>query len=450
MTSTAVPPDDTVHQANLLLTPGWIVSDAGSEKVLRGCSVVVNEGKIAAVLPTDEARARYSCDEEYHLPDSIVMPGLVNCHGHAAMSLLRGFADDLALQAWLNEHIWPAEAQHVSADFVRDGSELAIAEMLLNGITCFADMYFFPDQVAAAMRKSGIRGQLAFPVLNFPSAWASDADEYIHKGIELYDECKNDALINVAFGPHATYTVTDPALHSIVSLAGELDAPIQIHLHETAAEIDDALTEDGRRPLAKLHDLGMLSPLTQCVHMTQLSSADIETLVTTGAHVIHCPQSNLKLGSGICPVPTLLDAGVNVALGTDSAASNNGLNIFAEMATATLLAKGVTGNPEALSASQTLALATSNGTTALGIAGQVGSITAGKAADMIAINMASIFALPLYNPLSQLVYTDSARRVSHVWVNGQLLVREGELLTLDTDAILGKTRYWQNAIGGRK
>ncbi len=448
MTTSVTAPRVTTGRADLIISPGWIVPMKPLDSVLTGCSVVIRDQRITAVLPTDEARLRFSADREYSLPDALLMPGLINTHSHSAMSLLRGFADDMPLHQWLNDHIWPTEGRWVSDEFVRDGTELAMAEMLLSGITCFADMYFFPDQVARTLRKTGMRGQVTFPILEFPSAWARDADEYIHKGLSLYDECKSDTLINVAFGPHAPYTVGDEALRKVVALAGELDAGIQIHLHETAQEIDDALAADGRRPLDRLLQLGALSPLTQCVHMTQVNEADIATLQRTGAHVLHCPQSNMKLGNGFCPTSQLLAAGVNVALGTDGAASNNSLNLFAAMNLAALIAKGATGDATAVSATQALAMATCNGAKALGMDDQIGTIEAGMAADLIAINMSSLYSQPLYNPLSQLIYTDCARQVSHVWVNGRLLVNDGVLQTMDQREIISKAKYWQDKITG--
>ncbi len=421
---------------------------AQPEQVLTQCSVVVDAGKIAAVLPTDEAKRRFNATTEYHLPDYVLMPGLVNTHGHGAMSLLRGFADDLPLQEWLSDHIWPTEERWVGEEFVRDGTELAMAEMLLSGTTCFSDMYFFPDQVAACARKAGMKTQVAFPVVEFPSSWARTAEQYIHKGLELYDEYKTDALVDIAFGPHAIYTVSDDTLIKVISLTGELDTAIQIHLHETAQEIADAVGKDGCRPLEKLHRLGALSPQTQCVHMTQISDADIELLVHTGAHVLHCPQSNMKLASGFCPTAQLLDNGINVALGTDGAASNNSLNLFAAMNLAALIAKGFSGDPATLNANQALTMATINGARGLGRGEEMGSIEVGKAADLITIDMATIQTQPLYNPLSQLVNSDCSRRVSNVWVDGQLLVADGELQTLSQAEIINKARYWQSKIAG--
>ena len=441
-----MPDINETHVVDCLINPGWIIPMIPGGKVLSDCSVAIHEGRIAAILPEREARRRFHGAEEYQLPSCALMPGLVNTHGHGAMSLLRGLADDLPLHTWLNDHIWPTEGRWVSEEFVRDGTELAIAEMLLTGTTLFSDMYFFPDQVVAAARRAGIKAQVAFPILEFPTAWARDAEEYIHKGLALYDDLRNDAQISIAFGPHAPYTVADKTFQKIVSLAGELDAAIHIHLHETADEVETALAREGHRPLDKLLNFGALGPQTQCAHMTQISGSDLEALQRTGAHVLHCPHSNMKLASGFCPTQDLLNAGVNVALGTDGAASNNGLSLFSAMSLASLIAKGQTGDPSALDAPQSLAMATINGARALDREAETGSIEIGKAADLIAVDLSALHSQPLYNPLSQLVYTDCSRQVSHVWVNGRLLVAEGKLLTLDHDQLIDKARYWQRKI----
>ena len=441
-----MPDASKANTVDCLISPGWIIPMIPAGTVLTDCSGAISDGRIVAILPDREARRRFRAAEEYPLPNCALMPGLINSHGHGAMSLLRGLADDLPLHAWLNDHIWPTESRWVSEEFVRDGTELAIAEMLLSGTTCFADMYFFPDQVAAAARGAGIKAQVAFPVLEFPSAWARDAEEYIHKGLALYDELKDDSLISIAFGPHAPYTVADGTLQKIVSLAGELDAAIHIHLHETADEVETALAREGRRPLDKLLAFGALGPQTQCAHMTQISASDLEAVQRTGTHVLHCPHSNMKLASGFCPTPDLINAGVNVALGTDGAASSNGLSLFSAMNLASLMAKGRSGDPRVLGAQQSLAMATINGARALDRESETGSIETGKAADLIAVDLSALQTQPLYNPLSQLVYIDCSRQVSHVWVDGRLLVAGGKLLTLDQDQLLDKARYWQQKI----
>lgn len=435
-----------IENVDILINAGWLIPVVPRNTILRNCSIAIHGGRIIYLLPSGEAQQRFNPIQQYDLPDSLLIPGLINAHGHGAMALLRGYADDQNLHTWLNESIWPAEGRWMSEEFVYDGAELAIAEMLLGGTTCFNDMYFFPDQTARAARRNNIKCQLAFPVLEFPSAWARNADEYIHKGLALRDELRDDSRISIAFGPHAPYTVNDPALEKIATLAGELDAPIQIHLHESADEIAQSMKEHGQRPIARLQQLGLLTPLTQCVHMTQLIDSDIAILAESGSHVVHCPTSNLKLGNGFCPLERLQKAGVNIALGTDSAASNNDLNMLSEARSAALIAKGVSGNPELLPAHEALELATINGARALGIDHETGSIEVGKAADLVAINLANIASQPLYNALSQLIYTDSARHISHTWVDGKLLVENGQLLNIDQNELISKAQNWRTKI----
>jgi len=334
----------------------------------------------------------------------------------------------------------------VCDEFVAAGTELAIAEMLLSGTTCFSDMYFFPDVVAKVAHHHKIRTQITPPILEFPSAWANNADEYIQKGLSVKDNYRNHPLIQIGFGPHAPYTVSDESLTRIAVLANELDASIQIHLHETAQEITDATAKNGQRPLKRLERLNLLSPRLQCVHMTQINDEDIALLKEYGCHVIHCPESNLKLASGISPVTTLLDAGINVALGTDGAASNNDLDMFGEMKAAALLAKGFSQDATALPAPQALRMATLNGARALGIDKITGSLEIGKAADIVAVNLDSVGMQPVYNPVSQLVYSHCGQQVSHVWVNGELLVHDKQLTGFDINALKTKVLSWRDKI----
>lgn len=436
-----------IQPVDLLLSARWILPVVPENTVYPDCALAVDAGRIVALLPQREAEVRFSPRQRVDLGDAVLLPGLINAHGHSAMSLLRGYADDQPLHSWLNDSIWPTEERWVGADFVRDGARLAIAEMLLAGTTCFADMYFFPDQVAAAAHGAGMRCQLAFPVFEFATAWARSADEYIHKGLALRDETHGDPLISTAFGPHAPYTVSDRTLEKIVVLAEEVDCPIHIHLHETAQEVDEAVAQTGVRPIQRLYSLDVLSPSTQCVHMTQISAGDIALLQETRAHVVHCPHSNLKLASGFCPVSRLRDACVNVALGSDGAASNNGLNLFNEMRTAALLAKAVAGDPSAVDAHAALRMATINGAHALGLADDIGSLEVGKAADVIAVNLSTIASQPLYNPASQLVYS-GAPRVSHAWIAGRAVVDDHQLVTLDERELIQRAQEWRRRIAG--
>lgn len=433
---------------DLLINARWVAPVVPENALYQDCSVAVRDGRIVDLQPRAEAGRRYRAGRELDLDNHLLIPGLVNSHGHAAMTLLRGYADDLPLERWLTESIWPAEGRWMSEEFVRDGTEIALAEMLKSGTTCFSDMYFFPNQTAAMAWQHGVRCQLTFPVIDFPSAWARDAEDYLHKGLALHDSYRDNDLVSIAFGPHAPHTVADTVLRKIAVIASELDAGIHIHLHETADEVEATVTQSGVRPLRRLHDMGLLTPNTQCVHMTQVDDEDIRLLAESGASVIHCPRSNLKLGSGFCPVEDLRRAGIPVALGTDGAASNNSLSMLAEMQMASLLAKGVSRDATALDCHRALAMATLEGARALGLGAVTGSIEAGKHADLVALDLGDIRHQPMYNPLSHLVYGHTGDRVSHVWINGKPLVADGALQTFNEHELASKARQWQQRISG--
>ncbi len=437
-----------MQAADTLIHARWVIPVQPAGKVHEQHAVAIRDGRILELLPSTEAQRRYRADNILRLTSHALVPGLVNSHTHAAMSLLRGLADDLPLMEWLNDHIWPAERRWVSTEFVHDGVQLAIAEMLRSGTTCFNDMYFFPDVTGHAASNAGIRAVVGLIVIDFPTAWAGDADEYLHKGIEVHDQFRANPLIRCAFAPHAPYTVSDGPLERIATWAEELDLPIHIHLHETGQEVSEALEKEGRRPLQRLEELGLLSPRLVAVHMTQLEDHEIERLAACGAHAVHCPESNLKLASGFCPVQRLLDAGVNVALGTDGGASNNDLDMLGEMRSAALLGKAVAGQPAALPAAAALHMATLGGARALGLEEEIGSLEPGKAADMVAIDLGSIETRPLYHPISQLVYAAGRQHVTDVWVAGRHLLRERALTTLDEQAILDRATHWQERICG--
>jgi len=436
---------DKIISADTVIHADWVVPMTGESALIAEHSVVVSDSRIVAVLPRPEAE-KISASNVHNLAGHAVMPGLINCHGHAAMSLLRGYADDQPLMRWLEEHIWPAEAAHVSEEFVADGVELAIAEMIRSGTTSFSDMYFFPNVTAEIAQKLGMRCQISFPIFDFPTIWANDADEYISKGIKLLRQFRHSELVSVVFGPHAPYTVSEPTLAKIATLANELDLPVHIHLHETRGEVLQAFEEHGERPLDSLHRLGLLGPKTQCVHMTDLGEQDIDLLADTQSHVIHCPQSNMKLASGACPVSKLLARGVNVALGTDSAASNNSLNMFKEMHSAALLAKLHSADATALPANKALEMATIRGAVALGIDDRVGSIEIGKAADLIAVDLSGPETQPLHNPLSQLVYACNGSQVTHSWIDGQIVMRDRSLTQIDITGLSKRIENWQQRL----
>ncbi|MDO8704904.1 MAG: TRZ/ATZ family hydrolase [Sulfuricaulis sp.] len=431
-----------------LINARWVIPVEPDGKTLDHHSIAVHGGKIVEVLPTANVAKKYRATETIDLPHHALIPGLINAHTHSAMSLFRGLADDLPLMDWLNHHIWPAEAKWVSEAFVRDGTELAIAEMLKSGTTCFNDMYFFPDVTARVCADAGMRACVGLIMLDFPSAWAQGADEYLHKGLKLHDELRNSELVSTAFAPHAPYTVSDAPLERIRMYADELDIPIHMHVHETAHEVDAGQKQFGMRPLARLAKLGLLGPRLLAVHMTQLLPDEITSLAQDNVSVIHCPESNLKLASGFCPVQTLVKAGVNVALGTDGAASNNNLDMLEEMRIAALLAKGVSGEATAIPAHTALRMATLNGAKALGIEAHTGSLVAGKAADMAAIDLSAISSQPVYDPLSQIIYTATRDQVTDVWVNGRHLLAKHQLTGLDEAALRDKAAQWRDKIKG--
>lgn len=429
-------------QAELLIHAQWMLTVDPADRQLDDHAVAIADGRILAVLPSVEARRDIAAERVIELPGHLLIPGLVNAHTHAAMVLMRGLADDLPLMTWLHEHIWPAEQRWVDPSFVADGTRLAVLEMLRGGITCYNDMYFYPEVTAQVTAEAGMRAVVGMIVVDFPTGYATDADDYIAKGLALHAHYRDHPLIRMAFAPHATYTVSAPALQRVRTLADELEVPIHIHLHETRDEVLQSLRDHGERPLARLDALGLVGPALAAVHMTQLEDAEIARLAETGAHVVHCPESNLKLASGFCPVAKLMDAGLNVALGTDGAASNNDLNMLGEMRTAALLGKGVAGSASALPASMALRMATINGARALGLGDEIGSIEVGKSADLVALDLSDSHTQPLYHPVSQLVYAASQGQVRQVWVRGRHLIRDGRPTRLDADRIIASARVW--------
>ncbi|WP_447732859.1 TRZ/ATZ family hydrolase [Pseudomonas shirazensis] len=437
----------SVTPLDLLLVPTWLVPVEPAGVVLEGHALGLRDGLIAWLGPRERAPAALQVRE---LPDCLLCPGLINAHGHAAMSLFRGLADDLPLMTWLREHIWPAEGRWVDPGFVRDGTDLAIAEQLKGGITCFADMYFYPREACEQVEQSGIRAQVAVPLLDFPIPGAATADDALHQAIELFGELRHHPRITVALGPHAPYTVGDETLEKIRVIADQLDAPLHMHIHETASEVEQAVAEHGERPLARLARLGLLGPSLQAVHMTQISDDDLALLVESNTSVIHCPESNLKLASGFCPVERLWQAGVNVAIGTDGAASNNDLDLLGETRTAALLAKAVAGSASALDAHRALRMATLNGARALGLDTQIGSLELGKAADLVAFDLSGLAQQPVHDPVSQLIYATSRDCARHVWVAGEQLLEERRLTRMDEAALTAMARAWGARIAGKE
>ncbi len=439
---------DMENSADFIVAARWIAPVRPAGKILEDHAVAVADGRIIDVLPRMQAQQYYPDAPVTELGTHLLVPGFVNAHTHAAMTLLRGIADDLPLMEWLKEHIWPAESHFVNADFVRDGTELAIAEMLRSGTTCFNDMYLFPDVTARVCSRLGMRASIGMVLFDFPTAWAENTAEYLRKGIAVRDEFNTNALLTFPFAPHAPYTVCDDSFRQMQRIADELGIPVHTHLHETAAEVEEELHRTGKRPFAHFEELGLLGPDLMVAHMTQLTDEEIRKTAEYGVHVLHCPESNLKLASGFCPVAKLREAGVNVALGTDGAASNNDLDMLGEMRTMALLAKGVSGNATAVDAGVALEIATLGGARALGLDDSIGSLETGKWADMIAVDLSATATTPVYNPVSQLVYAASRDQVSHAWVAGRMKLENGRLRDIDIDALHRRAEEWRQRISG--
>lgn len=436
-----------MNSSQQIISAKWIIPVVPRELVLHDHSIVTDENNIIAILPSAEALTKYPDASHSDYPNHAIFPGLINAHTHAAMSLFRGLADDLPLMDWLNNHIWPAEAQFVDQDFVRDGCELAIAEMLLGGTTCFNDMYFHSDVVARTAQEMGIRAFVGMIVLDFPSSWANGPDQYIEKGLAVHDSVRSLSRVGTTMAPHAPYTVSDGPLEQVRTYADELHVPVHMHIHETASEVSDAVEQSGLRPLQRLQKLGMLNPRLMAVHMTQLEDNDIQLIADSGVHIVHCPESNLKLASGYCRVNDLLNANVNVCLGTDSAASNNDLNMLGEMRTASLVAKAVAKDASALPAWQILEMATINAAKALNAQAEIGSLEAGKSADMVAIDLNYVSTQPVYDPVAQIIYSASRKQITDVWVQGKQRVKNKKLNDVDLNQLLTKVSGWGQRIG---
>ncbi|MGR8930222.1 MAG: TRZ/ATZ family hydrolase [Gammaproteobacteria bacterium] len=433
-------------QVDLLIQARWIIPVEPEATIYENHSLIVDDGRIIDLLDSSEAIKKYQARSVETLDQHVLIPGLINCHTHAAMALLSGIADDLPLMDWLQNHIWPAEQKWVSEAFVRDGTDLAIAEMLRGGTTCFNDMYFFPNVVAQQAIAHGIRANIGLIVFDFPTIWAENADTYLTKGLALHEELRHESLVSMSFAPHAPYTVSDEPLRKMLTFANQLDLTIHMHLHETRHEVEEQRKKTGRSPMQRMNDLSLLSSSFMGVHMTQLTNEEIRFYAETGAHIVHCPESNMKLASGFCPVAACLDAGINVALGTDGAASNNDQDMLAEMRVAALLAKGVSGDASAVPAMQALKMATINGAKALGLDERIGSLKAGKAADVVAIDLSDVETQPVFNPLAQIVYAASRHQVTDVWVAGKRLLNKRQLTTLDLNELRQRAAVWQQRL----
>ncbi len=433
-------------EVDCLVEAKWIIPVEPAETVLHQHAIAIDKGIILDLLPACQARLQYQPRQFVTLNSHVIIPGLVNLHTHAAMTLMRGMADDLPLMSWLNDHIWPTENRFADNQFVWDGTQLACAEMIKSGITCFNDMYFFPESSTDAAIAAGLRANIGMVVIDFPTNYASDADDYLSKGLTLRDQYQHHPLLSFCFAPHAPYTVSDKTFRRIITYAEQLGIPIHTHLHETRDEIRISMETHGMRPIERMHQLGLLGPNLIAVHMIHLTDHEIKLIQRYDCNVAHCPSSNMKLASGFAPVPQLLDHNINVGLGTDGAASNNRLDVLEEMRQAALIAKATSQLADMLPAHQVLKMATLNGAQALGLGDKIGSLVTGKMADMTAIDLSDVNLSPCYDPTSHLIYCAGREHVSHVWVNGRMLLEGKKLTTLNEQNLRQRAVFWQERI----
>lgn len=432
-----------MEHVDQLLHARWVITCEPSHLVLDNHSIAIQNGLIKAILPTADIKTKYQAQQETTLENHALIPGLINAHTHLAMNVFRGLADDLELMDWLNNHIWPAEGKWVSDEMVYDASLIAMGEMIRCGTTCFNDMYFFLEATAKAAIQAGMRAHIGMTVIDVPTAWAKTPEEYFEKSLAFHAAYQNHPLVTPTLAPHSTYTVSIENLARVNALANEHNLQINIHLQESAGEVALSHERHQKRPLSRLQDISMLSDKLIAVHMTQIDDDEIPLLKKHQVSIVHCPESNMKLASGACPVQKLLDHGINVALGTDGAASNNDLDMISEMRSAALLGKLSSQNPKAVTAQTALEMATINGAKALGIDHLTGSLKAGKAADITAIDLGDIETQPLYHPISQIVYAASRDKVTNVWVQGKQLLKNRQLQTLDEGDLLARAKKWQ-------
>ena len=432
--------------ASIIISASWIFTSNSEGQLLSDYSIVIENDKIIDLVPQDKVFDEYEANDTYQLTDHILIPGLINTHTHAAMSLFKGFADDLPLQDWLNDYIWPAEKEFINSSFVKDGSILALSEMIKSGVTTFNDMYFFPDATAEAVKELGVRSNIGLVVLDFPTNYATDPEDYLLKGFEFRDKWRNEELITTSIAPHAPYSVSDEAFTLINTYAEELGVNIHTHLHETQWEIEDSIEKYGITPVQRLNNLGIIGPSLMAVHCVHLNDQDMATLAKNKVSIVHNPSSNMKLGSGIADIAKMLKQNLNISLGTDSSASNNRLDIMEEMRLAALLIKGSTKSPESFSANEAIKMATINGAKALGLESIIGSIEKNKKADLVAIDLNSIENQPIYNPLTTFVYSSSRSDVSYVWIDGEIKLKDKKLVKIDEERIIQLAKKWQRKL----
>lgn len=435
-----------MQHIDTLICCRWIIPIEPHNVYLEHHAVAIQQGKIIDLLPNEIAEQRYSAQKKLTLSQHALLPGLINCHTHSPMTLLRGFADDRALMDWLENYIWPAEKKWMNDEFCYDGTRLAILEMVRGGTTCFNENYFYPQAIAKAVHDMKVRAAIGSTIIDFALHYAKTAADYVKVTEELYQSWHRHPLITVAIAPQGPYSVSDETFAKIRAFTEKYPIKIHLHLHETDDEIQHSLRHYQQRPIQRIAKLGLLSEQTQCIHMTQITPEDIKRLQQTGAHIVHCPQSNLKLASGFSPIKQFMHANLNIGIGTDGAASNNDLDLFNEVQTAALLAKAVAKDPTTLNAAEALRMATLNGAKVMGLDHQIGSIEKNKMADLIAVDLSTSNTQPIYNPISNLVYAAQQRQVSHVWIAGNLLLENTHFTLWNENEIISKSIEWQNKI----
>jgi len=430
-----------MESIDTLITARWVIPIEPAGLVLENHAVAVHRGQVVAVLPAAQARTRFAAAESIERPTHVLLPGFVNAHTRAAMTLLRGAAESSSFDYWLNRQVRPLEQRWMDAEYVRDGTELAIADMLTSGTTCFADMHLFPEVVAQAASEARIRACIGLPVADSPSPWAGSANECLAKGIALHDEYRDDPLITTAMAPDFDASA-DETLLRVRRAADELELPVTIRLIEAR----DLGSLGRRQVLGRVEQLGLLSPLLTAVHVPELDDSEVAQLSRVGASVVHCSRSGLKLGLSECAVATLKAHNVNIALGTDAAACSNDLSMLAELQSAALTARGLTPSPSPIPAHEWLHAATLGGARALGLAEVTGSLVANKWADLCCIDLSRAHTQPVYDPAAQVLFSASRDQVSDVWVAGRQLVDDGRLSALDLEDVLRRAQYWQARI----
>jgi len=443
---TVFPSQAARREVSLLITGATIVTMDSAGRVLSPGAVAIDGRDIVGVGSAESVQAQFAGRETIDASGQVVIPGLINTHTHAPMVLYRGLADDLALMEWLQKYIFPAEAKTVSPEFVRAGTRLAALEMIQSGTTAYADMYYYEEEIAAATKQAGIRGVLGQTIIQFPVPDAKTPSEGIARATTFLQTWRGDDLIVPAIAPHSMYTLDTATLKAIRAVADRERAPVIIHLAETQDEVKISREKYNATPVQYLESIGFWGPRTIAAHGVRLTPADIRLLARRHVGVSHNPESNMKLASGAAPVVELRKAGVVVGLGTDGAASNNDLDMFEAMRQAAFLAKHTTGDPRAIPATTALRMATIDGARVLGMEREIGSLEAGKRADLVIVSMSAARQTPLYDPISHLVYTSRGDDVRTVIVNGRVVMRDRKVLTLDEAAVLAEARKWADKV----